>query len=637
MLIMLGLIAILLFLLQQASDTAVRQSAALLVETERAGELVEGRVRDFFSEADRILESFRDPKSLEALRKPGPALSSDLAERLALFDDISEVTFTWPEGQISVFTDLQGETRTSYVKGPKPSEHPTYATLVRPRFRGQRIWSDLHYAQNDREAEEETRRVVLTVQQAVLEGDELLGVLRVGRNTSQLDRVRELSEIPGWIFLSDRQGRLLTRLTPEVMLEEQDNSLRYPLGSAPSPVREALRLVKESDDDRFVKRLSGEEQNHIVTFRELPSSQDWLVGLVWSEDHFLAPILAVRKQMVVVTLLILCATAFMMIGLLRRIHRDLKRLSEASSGMKELNFEADEELYFIKETGDVGESLEGAKATLRAASKYVPLDLIKQLFSRNIQPELGGESRELTILFTDVVGFTTISEKLSTDELAERLSVYLEQMNGPIEKHEGEVLERIGDALLVVWNAPSLVDQHSLKACLAALACVESTRENEWKTRFGIHRDQVMLGHFGSRNRMNYGILGDGVNLASRVEGLNKYYGTTILVTGQVRDQCEGALLFRAIDRVAVKGRSEAVDLHELLGMEGAVDEERLAQKKTYEEALRLYFIGNFTEAGQLFFSLEKDRAAALLGERCERLANDPPLTWDGVFRADFK
>ena len=241
-------------------------------------------------------------------------------------------------------------------------------------------------------------------------------------------------------------------------------------------------------------------------------------------------------------------------------------------------------------------------------------------------------------MFTDVANFTTIAEKLSTDELAQKLALYLEQMSRALSLHGATILERIGDALLVVWNAPTKDSHHQHKACLAALECLEVTAENPWRTRFGIHTAEVMVGHFGSEARMNYGILGDGVNLSARIESLNKFYGTRILVTGDVVPCCDRDLVFRKIDRVAVKGKANSVELFELLGSWGTIKEEEIELVRVYGEALELYFNCQFAEALEFWEKLTSDTSSQIMAARCRDYIIEPPTEdWGGVFRVDFK
>ncbi len=185
-------------------------------------------------------------------------------------------------------------------------------------------------------------------------------------------------------------------------------------------------------------------------------------------------------------------------------------------------------------------------------------------------------------MFTDIKNFTTFAEATPPNRLATLLGHYFEAMTRAVTVHGGTVDKYIGDALMVMWNAPTESAAHAEQACRAALACVEATRalfaSDVWKdvppltTRFGIHTGEVMVGHFGAPERFNYTALGDGVNLAARLEGQNKEYGTTILVSAAVAQLVEHAFELRLVARVAVRGKSQETDVFELVG---ALDTER--------------------------------------------------------------
>jgi adenylate cyclase len=186
-------------------------------------------------------------------------------------------------------------------------------------------------------------------------------------------------------------------------------------------------------------------------------------------------------------------------------------------------------------------------------------------------------------------------------------------------------------------------------ACRAALACIEETRKlfasSAWDgmpalvTRFGLHRAEVMVGHFGAPDRMSFTAIGDGVNLASRLEGLNKQYGTTILVSETIRQEAKEQFLFRRVDRVAVKGRSAGIDVYELCGHADQPSAgDRLTTVRTYEHALTAYLARDFHGAIALLDAQREDAPSVVLAERCRVLIKEPPpADWSGVFVASTK
>jgi len=314
--------------------------------------------------------------------------------------------------------------------------------------------------------------------------------------------------------------------------------------------------------------------------------------------------------------------------------------------MREFDFAPSAATSPFRDVDEVMQDLEQAKTALRAMGKYVPIGLVRQLYKNRREPELGGVLCDVTLMFTDVAGFTTVSEQLPPDVLARALGRYFEVMTAAVHGGGGTVDKYIGDAVMALWNAPEPRPGHPLEACRAALACLEATRSlmsgPEWSglppfhTRIGLHRDEVMVGHFGAPDRLSYTALGDGVNLASRLEGLNKAYDTSILVSQTVRESVGDALPFRLLDVVAVKGKSRGVRVYELLGPEGAAPD----TVRAYEEAFALYQRRDFAGALAALAdgALADDPPSRILLARCRRYAAEPPPAgWDGTYVAREK
>jgi adenylate cyclase len=250
-------------------------------------------------------------------------------------------------------------------------------------------------------------------------------------------------------------------------------------------------------------------------------------------------------------------------------------------------------------------------------------------------------------MFSDIEGFTSLSERLTPDALAQALGRYLEAMTGGVRSTQGTVDKFIGDSVMAFWNAPTRLSDHARRACYAALACMRATRElyasQAWRelpplhTRFGLHTSRVMVGHFGAPERLSYTALGDGVNLASRLEGLCKQYGVAVLASETIVAAAGEELAFRLIDKVAVKGKEEAVRVYELLGVR-AESGEALAEARPFEQALEAYFARDFVRAQDLLRSRDDDPPSRVLAERCTvMIAHPPPADWNGVYVATSK
>jgi len=362
-------------------------------------------------------------------------------------------------------------------------------------------------------------------------------VLRAALPTSAIDGVSDFRADPSdphRIFLADADGRLITRLSPEDRLEPVNEELRIAPRWIPKAIMLALRgpLLDEKQGVERTGELTVDGERWLATFRALAGSQDWFVGIVVPEAAYTRDLHALRWR-----LLIGCAVIIGLVllgggGALLALRSGLGRIRKAAARMHNLECMSATTKTPGRDVHEVLNGLEQAKTALRGMGKYAPLDVVRELYAANREPALGGELRELSILFTDLEGFTSLSERLSPDELARALGLYFEAMTEAVRSCGGTIDKFIGDAVMALWNAPTQRRDHSQLACAAVLACRKVTdrlyRSSAWaglpplRTRFGLHRDTVMVGHFGAPERFSYTALGDGVNLASRLEGLCK-------------------------------------------------------------------------------------------------------------------
>ncbi|MDX2225261.1 MAG: adenylate/guanylate cyclase domain-containing protein [Rhodospirillaceae bacterium] len=300
-------------------------------------------------------------------------------------------------------------------------------------------------------------------------------------------------------------------------------------------------------------------------------------------------------------------------------------------------------------------ALHDMKAGLRAFSKYVPNAVIGRVLETG-KAEIGGERRELSLLMTDVADFTTISEQLDPEKVMVVMSEYFDHVVAPLLAEGATVDKYVGDAIFSYWNAPHAQSDHAARCCRAALRAraVSMALADQWRaagrwpwiTRFGLHSGATVFGNVGAPDRMDFTVIGGSVNLASRLEGLNKVYGTSILASDALRANAGDRFLFRPVDRVMPKGVVAPVDIFELIGAFGVADLAPAPADVSYVEAwdaaYTAYRRREFTAARGLFAALAAERPAdALAGRYLARatvLADQPPpIGWDGVERFDNK
>ena len=412
--------------------------------------------------------------------------------------------------------------------------------------------------------------------------------------------------------------------------------------------------IKKNGKENFNFEYKGE--CYLASYQDFSANagKKWKFVVVVPEMDFTASLIYTNRITMLVSMVIMVLGIILVIIFSNLVSRSLSALTRETVKIKDFDLSHDVEIEtHISEIGDMAKAIKSMKKGLQAFQKYVPSALVRDLIKSGNDARLGGESRELTIFFSDIAGFTTITENMQPQELMIRLSEYLTLMTEHIRVRNGTVDKFIGDSIMAFWNAPNKIDGHPRLACRAALGCrkiVEQISEkwvSEGKmpfyTRIGLHTGSAVVGNLGSSDRMNYTAVGDAVNLASRLEGVNKIYGTSIIVSEETYEQVKSEFIFRELDTVAVKGRQQGVKIYELIeesGME--IDSERLDFIKRFHESLEEYKRKNWLAAEELFKSLSvaypEDLSVQLYLKRCQDLVSSPPgLEWTGIYSIKTK
>ena len=303
--------------------------------------------------------------------------------------------------------------------------------------------------------------------------------------------------------------------------------------------------------------------------------------------------------------------------------------------------------------------------TYRVVSEQGEQELLRTLMSRYLSPTvgrwvlhdpdrsgLGGQTREMTVLFSDLRGFTTISDQLDPRALVGLLNEYMTAMTEVVFRHDGVLDKYIGDAIMVFWNAPMNQADHAARACATALDMVERLAElqADWRRRgvpplelgIGVNTGPMVVGNMGSRQRLAYTVLGDTVNVASRLEGLSKEYSTRSVIGTATREAAGPGFVFRFLDLVVVVGQDEPLAVYEVVGRADAVDPERLAFLADFQRGIELYRSAPGPRCTIIFADLlarapDDGPSALYLRRAIELAANPPPADWNGVFVATTK
>ncbi len=404
----------------------------------------------------------------------------------------------------------------------------------------------------------------------VIAGDLLLSV------TQELLKREQLT--PSAVaFMFDDDDRILAHpRMSELLGREVSGTIPRLRGTDMAGVLTAIRAWRANGiPEQFFQDPAG--RLHAAAFQTIPHSgpANLRVAVVAPVDEFFASIVSERGRLFAVTLgfVALMVPVVFLIGSL--LSRSLRTLAAETDRIQRFEPSAAPAVHsVIREIDELGRSVSTMRTVAETFSHFVPRRLVEKLIETGTPLQLGGTRREVTLLFSDVVNFTEITEKADPARVMQYTSRYFAAMSREIMTHSGTVDKFIGDAIMAIWNAPADDPDHAANACAGALAFqrandrlnAEFEREGwpVYKTRLGLHTGEAVVGNIGSEDRMNYTVLGATVNLAARLEGLNKNYGTSILVSSALRQRATSRFLFRSVDRISPKGFAEAFEIYEL-------------------------------------------------------------------------
>ena len=357
---------------------------------------------------------------------------------------------------------------------------------------------------------------------------------------------------------------------------------------------QAVRLHKTLGLDRFHFELESDGKEYVALFSRIPDIffMQWEVIVVTPLDDFVGALKQTNRKLIWLMAALVVLESAMIYAMARRISRPIEAVSGAIERIRSLSFsQTSFPASRVREIDQLQRATVLLDNALRSFSVFVPVGLVRGLIESGKPLAPAVEPRFMTIFFSDLENFTTISEQLSPQELSEQTSRYFEIVTVAVTEEQGTIDKFIGDSVMAFWGAPAMLDDHAYHACLAALkASHRMKRLNaEWANegrrpmpiRIGIHFANVVVGNVGSPQRLSYTVMGDGVNVASRIEGLNKQFGTSICISDSVYERVAGRVVARELGRVPVKGRETEIMVYELLGIAGSDDPELRAHQAT--------------------------------------------------------
>jgi adenylate cyclase len=354
-------------------------------------------------------------------------------------------------------------------------------------------------------------------------------------------------------------------------------------------VREAYRLQSQSKQRQFVFRSpkNGEEMSaSFAEFAEI-GGLPWEVIVITPVDDFIGQLKKINREIVLIIVVLSIVELVAIYLLSRRLAKPIESISEELRSVEGLSFEpkpAAARRSGVREIAQLQSAAALLHNSLKSFASFAPVDVVRGLVRSGVPLALGVEKRFLTVVFVDLENFSMQAEQLAPDDFLGQMSVYFETVSDAFTLEGGTIDKFIGDGIMAFWGAPLPQPDHAMRACRGALRALRRMNNvNEvWRAegkpafrlRIGLHCGEVLVGNVGSPERFSYTAMGDGVNVASRLEGVNKQFGTSICISDSTFEAAGPQIVAKPLGRVSVKGRKQEFTVYELLGIAGCGDPE---------------------------------------------------------------
>lgn len=420
----------------------------------------------------------------------------------------------------------------------------------------------------------------------------------------------------GQAFILDSDGNLL--------IPTQKNLDISSLELAENLIPSAYKKYEEDEKQHFFFREGSTE--YIIHVQDFPISldSDWIVVIAVPFSDFFGRITKTQNATILISLAVLIIFSILVFLFSKRISIPIIQLAREVDKITHFDFRGKSPVKSnIHEIKILDSSIASMRVALESFGKYVPKEVVRTLVEEHQMIELGGKKVNIPIMFTDITDFTSTSESLTSEQTMSTLSIYFDILSKIILESQGTIDKYIGDSVMVFWGAPRTIKDPVKTACLTALranrVCNQEAKANglpEWKTRFGIHMGEVIVGNIGTSERMNYTVIGDVVNTTSRLTAINKDYTTSIIISDVVQKNIGDAFVTRPIDFVAVKGKKIKLTIYELVGTK---------EGEFVPSSDQIELCNGYTEAYNALLAGKQEEGKAQLIALSERFPDDVP------------
>lgn len=458
-----------------------------------------------------------------------------------------------------------------------------------------------------------TGELGISVSRAIYQKNTLIGVFGADVSLVSLGNYFSRQKIGrnGKVFLLNQNGQIIIPGTDQLAESTIPSNA----------VLQAYGLFKKSAEENFA--FVYNHVKYLAYIKKMPADfkQDWFVVIVVPFFDFFSKLLQTQFEILLISLAVLLISILVIIYFSKRISKPIVSLSREIDRITDLDLTSKNRVKtHILEIYKMERSVDVLRTTLKSFSKYIPKEIVKQLLHIGKEIDLHLEKKSLSILFTDIKDFTHLVETHSLDKLLPLLFEYFDKLSRIILENNGTIDKYIGDSIMAFWGAPLELKNHAYFACISALHCQNFLKEfngrqkqqgnPEFYTRFGIHSGEVLVGNIGSAERMNYTILGDAVNLASRLEGIAKIYDTPIIISEAVYHLIKDQFLVRPLDVVEVKGKKIRTKIYELIallqpGQEISASPQQIELSREFTKAYEVFLTEDYFQAMSLFTELQ--------------------------------
>lgn len=533
-----------------------------------------------------------------------------------------------------------------------PTERPWYIDAVQKKSL---VWTGIFQYENILKISNMPSFGMSAAEAVYDEKRQLRGVFSISISADELKKFIENIRITphSIIIITDQYNNLVamsSKLNTEPYIAKKITPEIWKILDVPRPSEGFSALDNQSET---ILKLRYKNKDYFLSRKALfvQGGQTWHQTIIVPLDDILNPLKRTLFASLIFVLFIFIIGVFWVRYISQKISRPMSVLVNEVKAIQELKLDKPLNLETrIQEIYTITSAIESMKSGLKSFQRYVPISLVKKLIQSGKIARVGGESKKITLLFCDIENFTTISEKLSAENLIYCLSEFLEQMTKIILSKQGTVDKYIGDAIMAFWGAP-LPDQYqALHACECALLMFQALKKLNLKLnqegfasfamRVGINTGDAIVGNVGSSERLNFTAIGDSVNLANRLESINKLYHTRIIISETTYELIKSHIPSRLLDYVAVKGKLEGTYIYELLDDSSSIHFDELDQYNVdFKNAFNHYKKGQWDEALLLFETLKiaypNDPLASIFIERLLYLKVNVPGSWNGIWKLE--